>query len=92
MSEYISLEAEPTGQPSTVLIRTNLMLAPDGLEVYADLEAGEEGSPLAQTLFAIDGVLALTIDGSDLLIRHEDDLQLFVLVDEVDAALKDFFL
>lgn len=92
MSEYISIEAEPTDQPNTVLIRTNLTLAPDGIEVYPDLAAGEIGSPLAQTIFAIDGVLGLTIDGTDLLIQHTDDLELFVLVDELDAALKDFFL
>ncbi|MBN2469217.1 MAG: NifU N-terminal domain-containing protein [Anaerolineae bacterium] len=92
MSEYISIEAEPTEQPNTVLIRTNLTLAPDGIEIYPDLASGEEGSPLAQTIFAIEGVLALTLDGSEMLIHHTDDLQLFVLVDEIDAALKDFFL
>ncbi len=92
MSEYISIEAEPTEELNTVLIHTNLTLAPDGIEVYPDLASGEIGSPLAQTIFAIEGILALTIDGSDMLIQHTDDLELFVLVDEIDAALKDFFL
>jgi hypothetical protein len=92
MSEYISLETEQTDKPNVVIIHTNLNLAPDGPEVYPNLESGEEGSPLAQTLFIIDGILALTIQDGDLIITHEPELELFVLVDEVDAALKDFFL
>lgn len=92
MSEYISIDAEPGDSPNSAIIKTNLNLAPDGREEYPDIEHGEEGSPLAQTLFAIDGILSLTIDGGTLHIQHTDELQLFMLVDEIDTALKDFFL
>jgi hypothetical protein len=92
MSEYITLDAEPAGEDDTLLIRTNLRLAPDGREDYPDARHGEEGSPLAQAIFAIDGILALTIDADTLLVRHRPDLELFTLVDEIHGALTDFFL
>lgn len=92
MSEYISIDAEPGDLPNSIVIRTNLNLAPDGVEVYPNIEQGEEGSPLAQTLFGIEGILALTLDGDTMFIQHVEDMELFMLMDEVDTALKDFFL
>jgi hypothetical protein len=92
MSEYITLDAEPAGEPDTLLITTNLRLAPAAREEYPDALRGEEGSPLAQAIFAIDGILALTIDTDTLHVRHRPDLEMFTLVDEIHAALADFFL
>lgn len=92
MSEYIAIEAEQTEVPNVVIIHTNQRLAVEGKEIYPDATTGEEGSPLAQAIFAIDGILALTIEDSDMIIEHDPELELFTLIDEVDAALKDFFL
>lgn len=92
MSEYITIDVEPTEDPQVVIIHTNLTLAPGGDESYPDAARGETGSPLAQALFAIDGVSALTIAGGDLIVTRSPDMELFSLVDEIDAALKDFFL
>ncbi|GAB4575118.1 MAG: hypothetical protein Kow0077_25070 [Anaerolineae bacterium] len=92
MSEYITLDVEDTEDPQTVVIKTNLLLAPDGPEHYDDRVSGEHGSPLAQTIFAIAGVQALTLEENDMIITFSPETELFVLVDELDAALKDFFL
>lgn len=92
MSEYITLDFEPSDRPNVVLVKTNQQLAPDGTEVYPDIDSGDEGSPLAQMLFSIDGVLALTLDTSAMTITYAPDCQLFTLIDEVRAVLTDFFL
>ena len=92
MSEYITLDFEPADQPNVVVVQTNQKLAPDGTEVYPDLASGDEGSPLAQMLFAIEGVLALTLEASAMTITYAEDCQLFTLIDEVRAVLTDFFL
>lgn len=92
MSEYITLDFEPGDQPNVVVVQTNQKLAPDGTEIYPDIASGEEGSPLAQMLFAIDGVLALTLDGGAMTITYAPECQLFALIDEVRAVLTDFFL
>ena len=92
MSEYITIDMEPTDDPGVVIFHTNLNLAPDGVEDYPDRTRGEAGSPLAQAIFVIEGILALTLSGSDLIITWDGELELFHLADELDAALKDFFL
>lgn len=92
MSEYITIDVEPTENPQVVIIHTNQNLAPAGDEHYPDPASGETGSPLAQALFAVDGIIALTITGNDLIVSHHPDVELFALIDEIDTALKDFFL
>lgn len=92
MSEYISLEPEYTLDPDLVILHTNLDLAPDGAERYASRAEGEEGSPLAQFLFQIEGLAALELDGRRLIVRREPDAEWHALIDEITAALKEFFL
>ncbi len=92
MSEYITIDVELTEDPQIVIIHTNLNLAPAGDEHYPDAASGQAGSPLAQAIFAIDGITALTITGGDLMVTRSPEMELFLLVDEIDAALKDFFL
>jgi hypothetical protein len=64
MSEYITVDVEYGDDPDQIKLITNLNLAPEGPESYADREEGDEGSPLAQALFGIDGLVALDIEGS----------------------------
>lgn len=92
MSEYISLEPEHTLDPDLVILHTNLDLAPDGTERYANRAEGEEGSPLAQFLFQIEGIAALELDGTRLIVRREPEAEWHALIDEIAAALKEFFL
>lgn len=92
MSEYITIETETTDDPDVLVIMTNQQLTMEDKEVYPHAASGEEGSPLAQVLFAIEGVAALTIEGQNLVVRRNPDAEWFVLIDEISAALKDFFL
>jgi hypothetical protein len=92
MSEYITVDVETTGDPERMKLITNLNLAPDGPESYANREEGDQGSPLAQTLFGIDGLAALDIEGDAMLVRREPGVEWPALVDDITAALKDFFL
>ncbi|PJF35391.1 MAG: hypothetical protein CUN49_10810 [Candidatus Thermofonsia Clade 1 bacterium] len=92
MSEYISLDPEYGLDPDLVILHTNLELAPYGPERYANRAEGEEGSPLAQFLFQIEGLAALEIDGKRLIVRREPEAEWHALLDEIAAALKEFFL
>jgi hypothetical protein len=92
MSEYISLNPEYGLDPDLVTLITNLDLAPEGVERYANRAEGEEGSPLAQFLFQIEGLAALEIDGKRLTVRRAPNVEWHALLDEIAAALKEFFL
>ena len=92
MSEYITIQTEYSDDPDWVRLVTNLNLAPEGQESYANRDQGDEGSPLAQTLFGIEGLAALDIDGGTLGVRREPDTEWPALIDDIREALKDFFL
>jgi hypothetical protein len=92
MSEYVTVESRPTDNPDVLEILTNQTLAEGETEVYNTPEAGDEGSPLAQTLFGVDGIRALTITETTLLITRDPDVTWEDIIDEVRDALRDFFL
>ena len=92
MSEYITVQAEYGDDPDQVKLLTNLNLAPDGPESYVTYDEGDEGSPLAQALFGIDGLTALNIEGDTLIVRRDPDVEWPALIDDISEALKDFFL
>jgi hypothetical protein len=92
MSEYVTVESRPTDNPDVLEFVTNQTLTAAEAEVYDTPEAGDEGSPLAQTLFGVDGIRALTITESTLLISRDPDVPWEDIVDEVRDALRDFFL
>lgn len=92
MSEYIAVEVETGDDPDVVRLITNLKLAPDGPESYASRADGDEGSPLAQFIFGIDGLDSLDILDNVLVVRRHPDVEWHDLVDEITAALKEFFL
>ncbi len=92
MSEYVTVETRPTGDPDVLEIVTNQTLTEDDEEVYDTPEAGDEGSPLAQTLFVVEGIRALTIMERALLVTRDPDMPWEDIVDEVRDALRDFFL
>jgi hypothetical protein len=93
MTEYIDLHPEPTDNPDVMIVVTNLDLNPgDEAEVYHSPEEGDEGSPLAQALFAVPGLAALTLDGGEIMIAREPDVEWHDLIEDVSDALRDFFL
>ncbi|MBZ0292960.1 MAG: NifU N-terminal domain-containing protein [Anaerolineae bacterium] len=93
MSEYVTVETRPTGDPNSLEIITNQRLTTAEREVYASYDEGDEGSPIAQMLFnGIDGIAALAITEHSLLITRDPDAPWEQLVDDVRDALRDFFL
>jgi hypothetical protein len=52
----------------------------------------EEGSAVAQALSFIDGIERLEINGRNLTITRGLDVPVHIIVAEVTAVLKDFFL
>ncbi|MFQ5398093.1 MAG: NifU N-terminal domain-containing protein [Anaerolineae bacterium] len=92
MSEYIEIEAEIGDDGSIMCFHTNLRLTEGEAEYYNSIEAMEEGSPVAQALSVIDGVATLRIEGNDLMITPGPDAAWHVIIAEVSAVLKDFFL
>ncbi len=93
MSEYVTIEIEPTGDPNVRRLITNQVLTEDDEEVYLNPEEGDEGSPIAQMLFnGVEGIMALRISGDTLTITRDPDVPWEALLDEVRDALRDFFL
>jgi len=93
MSEYVTVETQPTDNPDVLEIITNQKIAVEGDEVYSSYDEGDEGTPIAQMLFnGVRGIQALTISGSTLLITRDPDVSWEEIVDEVRDALRDFFL
>ncbi|HRE46225.1 MAG TPA: NifU N-terminal domain-containing protein [Aggregatilineales bacterium] len=92
MSEYISIEVDFADDPDVIRLLTNIPLPSDTDEHYTERAQGEEGSPLAQFLFGIEGVVALTIEGGTLTVTRQPDVEWHVLIDELSNALKEFFL
>jgi hypothetical protein len=73
-------------------IHTNLPLALDGVEVYLSLEEMEEGSAVAQALSFIEGIETLKIDDMSMVVTRSLEVEWHIIVAEVTAVLKDFFL
>lgn len=92
MSEYIEIETELSDDGRHLHIQTNLKLAEGEPEMYPSLAAMEEGSPVAQALAVIEGIATLQIDGRDLTLTRTPDTDWHIIVADVSAALKDFFL
>ena len=92
MSEYMEIETEIEDDDLTMHIHTNLKLADGAPEAYGSLDAMEEGSPVAQTLAMIDGIVHLTIDGKNMVLVRDLDVPWHSLVSDISSALKDFFL
>ena len=92
MSEYMEIESEMTDNPAVMHIHTNLPLAVGNVEIYHSLEEMEEGSAVAQALSFIDGIERLKIDQHQLTVTRDPEVPWHIIVSEVTAVLKDFFL
>lgn len=92
MSEYIQIETELSDDGHTIYFYTNLPLTSETVEHYESPEDMEVGSPLAQAFTICTGIERLTIEGSEIAIIKSQDIDWFVIVEDVSAILKDFFL
>lgn len=92
MPERMRFDIEPTDDARVTRVHTNLGLAPEGREVYRSPEAGEEGSLVAQTVFAVDGVIALELDGGTATVTRAEGTFEEMVIEDVIAALKQLFL
>lgn len=92
MSEYIEIEPEETNDPAVMLIHTNLRLAEQGVEWYNSPDTLAEGSAVAQALAPIEGIVQLQIDDRALTVTRDIDVPWHIIVAEITAALKEFFL
>ncbi|MCB9422593.1 MAG: NifU N-terminal domain-containing protein [Ardenticatenaceae bacterium] len=92
MSEYIEIETELGDSGEEMNFYTNLTLAEGEAELYESSVEMEEGSPVAQALALLEGIARLQIEGCDMTITREPDVPWHVVVADVSAALKDFFL
>lgn len=92
MSEYIEIETEISDDNSSLTVYTNLRLNDGEPEPYHSNEALEEGSPVAQALAFIEGITYLQIQGSNLTVRRDPDTPWHIIISDISAALKDFFL
>lgn len=93
MSEYVTVEVEFTEDPDIADLFVNQILTQADEEVYSSAGAGDEGSPLAQMLFAaVDGIKALTIAEDCLTITRDPVFPWESIIDEVRDALRDWYL
>ncbi len=92
MSEYIEIKTEILETPHTIRFMTNLPLAREGVELYEDAAAMEEGSPVAQLLSGVDGITYCRLDGGEITLRRDPETEWHNLVADVAAALKEFYL
>lgn len=92
MSEYIEIEHEPGDDPDTMYIYTNVSLAEGGPELYDSVVAMEEGSPVAQAIAYVQGIRRLQLEGKELTVTREPEMPWHIIVAEISAAIKDFFL
>jgi hypothetical protein len=92
MSEYIEIATESGDSPDEMIFTTNVKLADAGPETYDSTEAMEEGSPVAQALSFVEGIRRAHIDGSQLTVVREPDAAWHIIVADISAAIRDFFL
>jgi hypothetical protein len=92
MSEYIEISTEDGDDNDSLYMITNLNLTDGAIEEYDSFEAMELGSPVAQALAVVAGLSFIRLDGSDIYLRRESDADWYVIVEDITAVLKDFFL
>lgn len=92
MSEYIEIETELSDDGQAMYFYTNLRLTDQGVEEYHTTAEMEVGSPVAQALAVIEGIVYLRLEGDEIVVRSEPGAPWHAIVADISAALKDFFL
>jgi hypothetical protein len=92
MSEYIEIDVEESDDSNVIVLVTNLRLAEDGPEQYEGAAEMEEGSALAQFLSPIAGIVRLKIEDDQLEIVRAPETAWHSIIEDISAAIKEFFL
>ena len=92
MSEYMEIEVEETDEFDVIEFTTNLTLTLDEQETYATVAEMEEGSALAQFLSTIPGIEQLVIEAKGMLVTRDPEVEWHSLIEDISAAVKEFFL
>lgn len=92
MSEYLKIEANPTGDPNVMIFHTNFRLAEEEAEDYLSTQEMEEGSAVAQVLAPIEGIKHIRIEASTLEVSKHEDIPWHPIAADINATLKEFFL
>jgi hypothetical protein len=92
VSEYLKIEATPTGDPNVMVFHTNFRLAEEEVEHYLSTQEMEEGSAVAQVLAPIEGIKFIRIEASTLEVTKYDDIPWHTIAADINATLKEFFL
>lgn len=94
MSEYIEIEAEVTDDPDIMCLNTNLDLTgvDQSVERYRSRADMEEGSPLAQTLAYVEGIREMELAGQTITVTRDPAVDWHIIIADVTAAVRDFFL
>ncbi len=92
MSEYIEIETTITDDPAVLSFSTNLNLSEEGVERYDSPAEMEVGSAVAQSMALVEGINKLRIEGSDMIVTRDPNTPWHLIIAEVTAALKEFFL
>lgn len=92
MSEYIEIEQEETDNPNVLILETNIKLTVDEIERYDSAESMLEGSPFAQALAYIPGIVQLEIEDDTITLTRAPEFEWYTITEDIKAALVDFFL
>jgi hypothetical protein len=92
MSEYVDIQADSGDEPDTIIFTTNVLLAEGEPERYDSVSALEEGSPLAQALAVVPGLHQVRLDAREMVVAHDPDVPQHVIVADISAVIRDFFL
>ena len=68
------------------------MLTEEEREQYESRDQMEEGSAVAQMFAQVDGVRNAVLERGEALVGRDPDVDWHVLITEISAALKEFFL
>jgi|GEM_PF-6241252 len=92
MSEYIEIRTESGEEPGMLILTTNVRLSEGTAERYESPEALEEGSPLAQALAWVPGIRRLQLREHELTVWYDPGVAQHVVIADLSAAIRDFFL
>lgn len=92
MSEYIEFEVDESESQDVITLIYNIQLATDSVEVYQSAEQMEEGSPLAQALAVIPGIMHLQIEADTLTVLRDSEMEWYAIIEDIRAVIVDFFL
>jgi hypothetical protein len=92
MSEYVEIETETGDEPGSIIVTTNVRLSEGQVERYDSVAALEVGSPLAQALAYVPGIRRLHLGEYEIVVWHDPAMPTHVIVADISAAIRDFFL